>query len=444
MTTPTKPGARRVARLAAAAAAVALTAAGLVACSSGSGGDAGKTFTILQYEDPKTAQGQGWQLALELFKKKHPDVKVDFQTTSFDAVRKNAKLTLGGNKVPDVVEFNKGNADGGQLASQGLLTPLDDQVEKYGWDEKVTGGMQSFAKYDEQGKAGSGDWYGIPNIGEYVTFYYNKDLFAKAGITAEPTTMDEFVTAMQKLQAAGITPVSSSASTNQGFNQMWVWYSLVSAYADRTQIDDFMFLKGAVDFSADPWKKGTQQFQDWIDKGYLGSDLAGLTYEQANVNFLSGKTGMLIWNNGVFSRVKDQKDFAWGYFTLPGANMSMGSSGHLWGVPAKAKNKDLAYDWIDTTLSPEVQNKIGELGGLPLAGDSSKITDPVTRAYTERFDEIVKADTLTFYPDYPVPGFLDFIQTNMAAMSNKNETADEYLAKLQKFYDDGKKATDQG
>lgn len=437
------PNRRTLGRLAAAAAAIAIATAGLVGCSGGSG-DAGKTFTILQYEDPQTAQGQGWQLAVDLFKKKHPDVKVDFQTTSFDAVRKNAKLVLGGNKVPDVVEFNKGNADGGQLASQGLLSPLTDQVKKYGWDKKITGGMQSFAKYDDAGKAGSGDWYGIPNIGEYVTFYYNKDLFAKAGITAEPSTMDEFTTDMQKLKDAGITPVSSSASTNQGFNQMWVWYSLVSAFADRKQIDDFMFLKGKVDFSADPWKKGVEEFQDWIDKGYLGTDLAGLTYEQANVNFLSGKTGMLIWNNGVFSRVADQKSFPWGYFTLPGANMSMGSSGHLWGVPAKAANKDLAYDWIDITLSPEVQNKIGELGGLPLAGDSTTIADPVTRAYTERFDQLVKDDTLTFYPDYPVPGFLDFIQTNMAAMSNKNETADEYTAKLQAFYDDGKKAVDQG
>jgi raffinose/stachyose/melibiose transport system substrate-binding protein len=434
---------RTLARLAAAGAALAITAAGLVGCSSGSG-DAGKTFTILQYEDATTAQGQGWKLAVDLFKKKHPDVKVDFQTTSFDAFRKNAKLVLGGNKVPDVVEFNKGNADGGQLASQGLLAPITDQVKKFGWDKKVTGGMQSFAKYDEAGKAGSGDWYGIPNIGEYVTFYYNKSLFEKAGIASEPKTMDEFIAAMQKLQAAGVTPVSSSASTNQGFNQMWVWYSLVSAYANRQQIDDFMFLKGKVDFSAEPWSKAAAQFQEWIDKGYLGTDLAGLTYEQANVNFLSGKTGMLIWNNGVFSRIKDQSSFPWGYFTLPGANMSMGSSGHLWGVPAKAANKDLAYDWINITLSPEVQNKIGELGGLPLAGDSSKIADPVTRAYTERFDQLVKDDTLTFYPDYPVPGFLDFIQTNMAAMSNKNETADEYTAKLQKFYDDGKKTVDAG
>jgi len=56
----------------------------------------------------------------------------------------------------------------------------------------------------------------------------------------------------------------------------------------------------------------------------------------------------------------------------------------------------------------------------------------------------VHDDTLAFYPDYPVPGFLDFIQNNMSAMSNGNETADQYLDKLQAFYDDGKKTVDQG
>lgn len=426
-------------RLAVGIAAAAVAATSLSAC--GSPGDAAGdgTFTILQYENPDSAQGQGWQLALDLFKKKHPDVKVDFQTTSFDAMRQNAKITLTGDKVPDVIEFNKGNADGGQLAGQGLLEPLNDQVEKYGWDKKITGAMQAFAKYDERGLAGSGDWYGIPNIGEYVMFYYNKDLFAKAGITTEPTTLDEFEADMDKLLAAGITPISSSASTSQGFNQMWVWYSLVSAGADRKDIDDYMFLRKPIDFSKAPWKDAADKFQSWIDKGYVGDQLGGLNFEQATVNFLSADKAMLIWNQGEFARIREQAKFDWGYFTLPGANMQMGSSGHLWGVPANAKNKELAYDWIDITLSPEVQNKIGELGGLPLAGDASTITDDLTREYTEKFNDLMKADTLTFYPDYPVPGFLDFIQSGMQAMSNGNMTADEWTKKLQKFYDDGRK-----
>lgn len=432
----TKRNSLRAAVGAAAAVAVAVSLAG---CADGAAqGDGDQTFTIMQYENPDTAQGQGWELALEIFKKKHPDVKVDYQTTSFDAMRQNAKITMTGNEVPDVIEFNKGNADGGQLAGQGLLSPLTDAVEEYGWDEKVTGGMQAFAKYDEQGLAGSGDWYGIPNIGEYVMFYYNKDLFAKAGIAEEPQSLEEFEAAMDKLLAAGITPISSSAATSQGFNQMWVWYSLVSAEGDRESIDDFMFLREPVDFSESPWGDATERFQEWIDKGYVGTELGGLNFEQATVNFLSGEKAMLIWNQGEFARIREQADFPWGYFTLPGANMQMGSSGHLWGVPANAKNKELAYDWIDITLSEEVQNKIGQLGGLPLAGDASTIEDDLTREFTERFNELVEADTLSFYPDYPVPGFLDFIQSGMQAMSNGNKSADEWTADLQKFYDEGR------
>ncbi|GAA3015395.1 extracellular solute-binding protein [Microbacterium aurantiacum] len=430
---------RNMMRTAIGAAAVATVTISLAGCA-GSGGDAGgdDTFTILQYENPDSAQGQGWQLALEIFKEKHPDVEVDFQTTSFDAMRQNAKITLTGNDVPDVIEFNKGNADGGQLAAQGLLAPLTDAVAEYGWDEKITGGMQAFAQYDEQGLAGSGDWYGIPNIGEYVMFYYNKDLFAQAGITEEPTDLAEFEAAMDKLLAAGITPISSSAATSQGFNQMWVWYSLVSAGADRESIDDFMFLREPVDFSASPWGDGAEKFQEWIDKGYVGTELGGLNFEQATVNFLSGEKAMLIWNQGEFARIREQAPFEWGYFTLPGANMQMGSSGHLWGVPANANNKELAYDWIDITLSEEVQNKIGQLGGLPLAGDASTIEDDLTREFTERFNELLDADTLSFYPDYPVPGFLDFIQSGMQAMSNGNMTADEWTSNLQEFYDEGR------
>ncbi|MBO9706361.1 MAG: extracellular solute-binding protein, partial [Arthrobacter sp.] len=133
--------------------ALSLGALGLSACGSsgGSGGSGSGTFTILQYEDPTSPQGQGWKKALELFKAKHPDVTVDFQQTSFDALRQNAKILLSGNSVPDVVEFNKGNSDGGQLAAQGLLQPLNDQVSKFGWDKKVTGSMASFAKYTEDG-----------------------------------------------------------------------------------------------------------------------------------------------------------------------------------------------------------------------------------------------------------------------------------------------------
>ncbi|WP_314172311.1 ABC transporter substrate-binding protein [Streptomyces winkii] len=435
--------ARPIARRCLSACLCTVLALAVTACGGATAEKSDGTFTILQYEDQTSAQAQGWKKAVAIFKKRHPDVKVKFQTTSFDAMRQNAKITLSGNDVPDVIEFNKGNADAGQLASQGLLQPLTEEAKARGWDKKVTGPMAAFAKYDQNGLAGSGDWYGVPDIGEYVTFYYNKKTFADVGITKPPKTLAQLEAGMDKLKAAGHVPISSSANTSQGFNQMWLWYSLVSASASRRQIDDFMFLKGNVNFQSGPWKEGTRKFQDWIDKGYVGDKLGGLSYEQAIVNFLRGDGAMLMWNQSQFSRIRKDADFSWGYFTLPGAKQVMGSSGHLWGVPAKSNDKDLAYDWIDITLGDEVQNHTGDEGGLPLAGDASAIKDPVTRQYTERFDDLVEQNAMSFYPDYPVPGFLDFIQNHMQAMSNKSETADEYLKALQKFYDDGKKTATQ-
>src|SRR5699024_1733773 len=114
-----------------------------------------------------------------------------------------------------------------------------------------------------------------------------------------------------------------------------------------------------------------------------------------------------------------------------------GSSGHLWGVPERAKNKELAYEFIDITLSDEVQNLIGELGGLPIAGDPASITDERTRDYTEVFVELMDGSGLPYYPADPVIAYLDFIQEHMQAMSNGNETAQEYLDALQSFYDEG-------
>lgn len=419
----------------AAVATAVLAATGLTACGSDSAAD-GSTLTILQYEDPNSAQAQGWQYALEIFKERHPDVTVDFQQTSFDAVRQNARITLSGNDVPDVIEFNKGNADGGQLAEQGLLTNLTDVAAERGWDETVPASMQSFALY-EDGMAGSGDWYGVPNIGEYVTIFYNEDMFEEHGISPEFADIEALESAMDTLLEAGITPIASSAATSQGFNQMWVWYSLVSALAEREEIDDFMFVRDEVDFGADPWLAGTHRFQEWIDRGYVGEQISGLNFEDATVNFLSGNAAMVVWNHGVFHRALEEADFDWGFMTFPGANLVMGSSGHLWGVPERADNKDLAYEWIDITLSEEVQNRIGELGGLPIAGDVDVIEDDRIRDYTEGFVETMNDDALSYYPDYPVIGFLDFIQEHMQAMSNQNETADEYLDALQDFYDSG-------
>ena len=86
------------------------------------------------------------------------------------------------------------------------------------------------------------------------------------------------------------------------------------------------------------------------------------------------------------------KDFDWGTFLFPGTKLSLGSSGNLWVVPKASKNKDLAYDFIDITMRPEIQNLLGNSGGVPVAADPSTITDPKNK---ELIDELQHAHRST-------------------------------------------------
>lgn len=424
------------------AAGVGALAVALASCSAGgqevaesSQDDAlAGSCTILQYEPTSTAQYKGWELAQEKFRELYPDVDLEWSTTSFDAIRANAKILLSGDEVPDVILFNTGNADGGQLAAQGLLDPITDIVEANGWDEQITGSMAALAKYDENGHAGSGEWYGVPNVASYFTFYYNADLLAEHGFDAPPSTMAELEAMFDAFLEDGITPVSSNAGEHA---VLQTWWQLISSAADRQEIDDFILLSGPVDTTGGAFLEGTQKLQEWIEAGYLGDRLAGIKGDEMERAFIAGEFPFMANGTWSFSRVNSEAPFEWGTFTFPEANLNAGASGHLWGIPTNADNKACGEAWIAVTLDPEVQNFIASQGGIPVAGDTATIADERMRAMNEQFDDIKARDALSFYPDYPVPGLLDFQMSELQALANGSSDAVTFMARLQDFYEAG-------
>jgi raffinose/stachyose/melibiose transport system substrate-binding protein len=422
------------------AAAIAAAVSGCSSSSSSSDGNSSNTLTILQFETKGSADYVAFQNAVTLFEQQHPKVKVKLENTSFDAIRQNAKLVLSGNKVPDVVEVNKGNADGGQLAAQGLLTNLTSEVKKEKWNKVVTGSMQNLAKYDSSGNAGSGDWYGVPYTGQDYVLYYNKDAFQKAGIS-DPTSSSDLTKIFDQFQASGQTPLSSNAGE---FGLAQLWYQFVSNTATRKQIDDYMFLKGSTDFSSGPWKAASQELQTWLQKNYLGTQLGSLTQADQEQAFISGKYPMMFDGSWEFSQVKSAAKFDWGTLTFPGAAFNEGLTSQLLSVPTSAKNKGYADEFINDMLSAKVQNQLGKSGGLPLRSDTSVITDSQTKAFTEQFNELKSNDKLSYFPDYPVTGLLEFLESQMQGMANGTKTAAQFDSALQTFYNNGKKQLANG
>ncbi|MEU6340838.1 extracellular solute-binding protein [Streptomyces sp. NPDC046977] len=423
---------RRPAALAAAALAGVLL---ITSCGSSGGSEEGdgKTLKLWHYEAPNSAMGVAWDQAIAEFKKSHPGVKVEFEAKGFEQVQKTASMVLNSSNAPDLMEYNKGNATAGLLAKQGLLTDLTPEVTKHGWDKLLSPSVTTTSRYDAKGVMGSGNWYGVPNFGEYTMVYYNKDLFQKNGVQV-PTTFEQFEQALAAFKAKGITPLANGGAEYPAHQYL---YQLALTKADRSWVDAFELYKGKTDFHDAAWTYAANTLSDWVKKGYIAKTSSGAKAEDAGVSFISGKSPIFFSGSWWYGRFRDENKFQWGSFLFPGSKLTLGSGGNLWVVPKNAKNKQLAYDFIDITMKKGIQNTLGNNGGVPVAAEPTAITDPSSKELIENFNKVSSQDGLAFYPDWPVPGFYDVLVTETQKLITGSASPNDVLDDLQKAYDAG-------
>jgi raffinose/stachyose/melibiose transport system substrate-binding protein len=393
----------------------------------------GKTLTLWDYEGDNSAMGIAWNAAIKQFETE-TGAKVQFEAKAFEQIRTTASQVLNSDQAPDILEYNKGNATAGLLASQGLLTNLDDAVQAYGWDKNLAASLQTTAKYNDKGVMGSGHWYGVPTYGEYVMVYYNKDMFAKYGISV-PTTLDGLVAAMQTFKDKGITPLAESA-VEYPLGQLW--YQLALTKANRSWVNDYQLYTGDVNWQGPEVSYASQTVKDWVDKGYIATDSTGLKAEDAGTGFESGKYPIFFSGSWWYNRFTSEiKGLQWGTFLFPGATMSPGSAGNMWVVPTNAKNKDLAYKFIDITMSPKIQALMGNNGGIPVAANTADITDPKSKELIDNFNVLTQKDGIAFYPDWPTPTFYDQLNAGLQELVNGTKTPGEVSSELGTEYKAG-------
>jgi raffinose/stachyose/melibiose transport system substrate-binding protein len=415
-------------------AVVLALAAGLAACGGGGTGASSsgpKVLKIWWYEGPGSAYQIAWDRAITDFKKQHPGVTVQFSLKSFNQMQQNASMILNSSDVPDVMEYNKGDATTGLLSRQGLLTDLTPEVTKYGWDKLLAPDLQVTARYDAKGVMGSGDWYGISDYAEYLMVYYNKALFAKYGI-ALPTTMAQLTTAMDKFVKAGITPFANAGNDYMAMQYLYLMELSQSTPAD---VQDYERYTGPVNFHDAAWTSAANTFKQWVSKGYIAKDSVGLTATQAGNDFETGKSPMMLsgsWWYGTFE--SDIKAFKWGTFLWPGNTLDAGSGGNLFVVPKNAANKQLAYDFINDTLQPDVQALLANNGAVPVSASTTGVTSPLNVQLIQSFQALASRNGLAYYPDWPTPSFYNTLLSQTQDLMN-GASADQVLSTLQSTYD---------
>ena len=393
-----------------------------------------RILKIWNYQED-TAMGVSWRSVRKDFEAKYPNVKIEFEEKGFEQMQKIALMVLNSPDVPDVMLTNKGNATAGLYSKEGLLTDLTQVAKERGWDKIMSPSIQMTCRYDKNGIMGSGKLYGVTNYGEFVFVYYNKDMFKKYGVNV-PTNLKEFEAVCDKFVAAGITPMPIGGS--DGWPLGHDWWEMVLYNVDRNLITNYYLLQGDVDFHGAAFTFGAEKFLQYFQRGYFGKNANAVSYDDANATFIQGKHPMYITGTWIFGTFMDKiKDFDWGLFTMPGKKFAQGSGGDIWVVPQKAKNKDLAYDYISMTLAEKAQTLLANAGGVPLNADPSKVENKKVRELIQAFNTIIANDGLAYYPDWPVPGYIDTLGSGLQQLVGGKMSAaqfNDYIAGPYKEY----------
>lgn len=238
--------------------------------------------------------------------------------------------------------------------------------------------------------------------GSVVGYFYNKELFTKAGIEAPATTWDEFFQQCEALKAAGITPLSLDTADSAWVSQLW-WGAMVATASENGL--DFMKTMNPRDYNLPEMVAAVEKLQKMLQE-YTTLDAVGGKYEHAANNFMSGQTAMIAngpWMIGDFSDTSKAPE---GFADKVGTAIYPGNfvydapiQGYIVTKQDDPKVEEAAIAMVKFFTNEHAQQLGLNMQGMVPASSSVEIGAEATEAYPLLADFLEKAATATVRSD---------------------------------------------
>jgi raffinose/stachyose/melibiose transport system substrate-binding protein len=158
-----------------------------------------------------------WQNIATQYMKAHPNVNIKITIIENDSFKTKLATDMQSGNPPDLFH-SWGGGVLFQFAQAGLVKDITSDLQG-DWGN-------SFSKPALNVYAQNGKYYGVPWDMGAVTFWYNKTLFAKAGITQPPGTWNQFLQVVQQLKGAGITPIALGEGDKWPGHYYWAYLAM--------------------------------------------------------------------------------------------------------------------------------------------------------------------------------------------------------------------------
>ncbi|MFK4099004.1 extracellular solute-binding protein [Streptomyces sp. NPDC019531] len=418
----------------------ALAAAGLTACGGGSGSDPDTVKISFKQSTDNSIHVMDDYLAdiKKQFEKANPGKKVELvpiKAPDSEYYTKLQQMLRSPKTAPDLVYEDTFliNSD----ITSGYLKPLDSYLAKWpDWNQFIDTAKAA-------AKAEDGKTYGVPDGTDTRGLWFDKGIFAKAGLPADwqPKTWDEVLDAARtiKRRVPDVTPLNvytgkpaGEAAAMQGFEM------LLYGTGDRLYDDN-----------AKKWIAGSQGFKDalsFVETVYqekLGPDVS--TALDPNIQTIvrgdllpNGKLGINLDGSWLPQDWLEGSGHEWpewsgklGLAYMPTQHgqapgkVSM-SGGWTWSIPAKAANPDLAFAFV-RTMQTKANAQKWYVANSGIAVRKDVADDPAyakAQPGIEFFTDLVAA---THYrPAYPAyPKVSTAIQEAMEGVTTGDASVDQ-------------------
>ncbi len=321
---------------------------------------------------------------IKTFEAENPGITVKQVTFPYADYQTRLIAARAAGRSPEVMQLFYGWLD--TFISGRLVQPLSPTAFKADEIEKEFFPIVSAMKRD-------GKYYGLPTAVRSMALFYNKDMFAKAGLDPEkpPRTIEELVAAgkaMTKLDNAGNFTQVGMALDIARQDHNWWREILVRQYGGESYSPD----GSKVAYNTEAGRKSLQFYVDLQKVHKIGRE--GFM-DEGQAAFRAGLAGMVVDGTFRIASYKTIKNFTWGVVELPTVNGNKANFGSYFAnaISAGATGEKLAAaeKFLAFASSPKAMaiwlEKVGELPARrAVALTDANVNDPIYGPFIRALD----------------------------------------------------------
>jgi multiple sugar transport system substrate-binding protein/raffinose/stachyose/melibiose transport system substrate-binding protein len=370
-----------------ATALVAVGALALTGCSAGGGETGDGDVTMTFWHNSTTGDGKAyWEATVAAFEEANPGVTIEIQSIQNEEMDGKLQTALNSGDAPDIF-MSRGGGKLADVVTAGQVMDVTDGLTDA--TKTALGGVIDAFAID-------GKIYGLPTAVLPEGIFYSQDLFTAAGITENPTTIEELEAANEALRASGVQPIALGAKDAWPAAHWYYNFALRAcsqdvvndAAASRSFDDPCWELAGEhlADFAAtNPFNDG---FLTTAAQQGAGSSAGLLANHQAAMELMGA------WDPGVIgSLTPDAEPLAdLGWFPFPavdGEGEPGAMMGGVDGYSCHVEAPEACVDFLNFIAEKANQEAYADaFDTLPASQEAqSVVTDPALLQLLEAYNE---------------------------------------------------------